>query len=116
MKLNKFENHRTDTEYEDSLIVKTFAFRYVNNYSPLFYIAFVKPYIQSFDACTGNDCLKELQISLGTIFISKLLFKLIFTITYPVYSQRSKEKENFKGMNNVFEFRTYVEKELMNMI
>lgn len=97
LKLNKYENHRTDTEYEDSLILKTFAFRYVNNYSPLFYIAFVKPYIQSFDPCTGNDCLKELQISLGTIFISKLLFRLIFTIIFPILSQRSKEKENYRG-------------------
>jgi hypothetical protein len=96
-KLNKFENHRTETEHEDSLIVKIMAFRFVNNYFALFYIAFVKPSIPDFDACTNNSCLKELQITLGTIFISKLLFNLVYTIMYPVYDQNSKEKANFKG-------------------
>jgi anoctamin-10 len=43
--LNKNENHRTDTEYEDSLILKLFAFQFVNSYAALFYIAFIKEYM-----------------------------------------------------------------------
>jgi len=67
LKLNDFENHRTETEYENALISKTFAFQFVNSFASLFYIAFVKPFIPRIDACTIN-CLKELQTTLGTIF------------------------------------------------
>lgn len=38
IKLNNYENHRTDTEYEDALIAKTFAFQFVNSYASLFYM------------------------------------------------------------------------------
>lgn len=44
--LNDYENHRTDTQYEDALIAKTFIFQYVNSFASLFYISFVKPYMQ----------------------------------------------------------------------
>jgi hypothetical protein len=44
--LNDYENHRTDNEYEDSLIGKTFVFQFVNSFAALGYLAFVKPFIQ----------------------------------------------------------------------
>lgn len=69
--LNNFENHRTDTEYEDALISKTFIFQFINSFSPMFYIAFVKPYIPDLDPCMGS-CMGELQTSLGTIFMTRL--------------------------------------------
>lgn len=39
--LTNRENHRTDTEHEDSLVGKFFVFQFVNSYSSFFYIAFV---------------------------------------------------------------------------
>jgi hypothetical protein len=42
MSLNQWENHRTDTDYENHLILKTFLFQFVNSYASFFYIAFVK--------------------------------------------------------------------------
>lgn len=36
------ENHRTDIAYENSFIIKNFAFQFVNSYVSLFYVAFVK--------------------------------------------------------------------------
>ncbi len=71
IKLNNHENHRTDTEYEDALIAKTFAFQFVNSYASLFYIAFVKPFIPQIDPCAGS-CMLELQTTLGTIFLTRL--------------------------------------------
>lgn len=44
--LNNYENHRTETEYEDHLITKLFLFQFVNAYIALFYVAFYKPYQQ----------------------------------------------------------------------
>lgn len=40
--LNDLENHRTDTQYEDALITKTFLFQFFNSYSALLYVAFIK--------------------------------------------------------------------------
>lgn len=40
--LTKFENHKTQTAFERSLIVKTFTFSFVNGFNSLFYIAFIK--------------------------------------------------------------------------
>ena len=36
------ENHRTQTEYDDALIIKLFAFQFANNYASCFYIAFFR--------------------------------------------------------------------------
>ena len=36
------ENHRTQTQYDDALIIKLFAFQFTNSYSSLFYIAFFR--------------------------------------------------------------------------
>ncbi|KAL5268481.1 hypothetical protein ACHWQZ_G002375 [Mnemiopsis leidyi] len=40
--LTNWENHRTQTAYDDALIIKLFAFQFVNNYASLIYIAFFK--------------------------------------------------------------------------
>jgi hypothetical protein len=42
VKLTDWENHRTQTEYDDSLIMKLFAFQFANSYTSLFYIAFFR--------------------------------------------------------------------------
>jgi hypothetical protein len=36
------ENHRTQTSHDDALIVKLFAFQFVNSYASLYYIAFFR--------------------------------------------------------------------------
>ena len=40
--LNGLENYRTDTEYEDHLILKVMLFTFINSYITLFYIGFAK--------------------------------------------------------------------------
>lgn len=86
VRLNNHENHRTDTEYEDSLIAKTFLFQFVNSYSSLFYIAFIKPFSQ-FDPCSyGGSCMMELQVTLGTIFLSQITVGNFTEVTVPLMS------------------------------
>ena len=36
--LTQFENHRTESDYSNALVVKNFCFQFVNNYFVLFYI------------------------------------------------------------------------------
>eukprot|EP00475_Leptophrys_vorax_P000256 TRINITY_DN10151_c0_g1_i2.p1 TRINITY_DN10151_c0_g1~~TRINITY_DN10151_c0_g1_i2.p1 ORF type:complete len:317 (+),score=95.90 TRINITY_DN10151_c0_g1_i2:1685-2635(+) len=67
--LNEYENHRTDTEYFDSLISKTFIFKFINSYNTLFYMAFVRYYEDSDLGCdSGTECLEDLAQQLGIIF------------------------------------------------
>jgi anoctamin-10/anoctamin-7 len=87
-----FENHRTDTQYEDALIAKTFVFQFVNSFASLFYIAFVKPYIPEIDPCTGDNCMKELQVSLGTIFLIRLTVGNFTAVAVPAINRRLNDK------------------------
>jgi hypothetical protein len=96
--LNDFENHRTDIQYEDALIAKTFIFQFVNSFSPLFYIAFVKPFIPTLDPCKFN-CLSELQNVLGTIFITRLATGSITAIAVPWIGQIVRTKAESKGVS-----------------
>jgi len=40
---NDFENHRTEEDYLNALITKSFIFRFFNSFASLFYLAFVRP-------------------------------------------------------------------------
>ena len=77
IKLVMKENPRTSKKYQDSLISKLFIFYFVNNYTSLFYIAFVKildPTIWPFDVkdeC-GEDCFDELRQQLAGLMIAKV--------------------------------------------
>lgn len=84
LKLNNKENHRTDTEFEDSLIAKTFCFQFVNSFASLFYISFVKPFILTLDACGPNGCMGDLQTTLSTIFITRLLLGNFLEVGVPM--------------------------------
>jgi len=63
--LNHFENYRTDTEFEDALIIKMFCFQFVNGYASLFYVAFIKELIG--DPCV-TSCTVELSQNVLIIF------------------------------------------------
>ena len=102
IRLTNKENHRTDTEYEDSLIAKTFMFQFVNSYASLFYIAFVKPFIASIDPCTNLNCLGELQTTLGTIFLMRVTIGNLTELGVPMlttfYNQRQRRIQEDKRM------------------
>lgn len=85
LKLNGKENHRTDTEYEDALIAKTFSFQFVNSYASLFYIAFIKPFIPLIDPCADLNCMAELQTTLGTIFLMRLTIGNLTELGLPMF-------------------------------
>ena len=42
VQLTAWENHRTESAYENSLILKSFSFQFVNSYTSFFYIAFFR--------------------------------------------------------------------------
>lgn len=62
------ENHRTEVEFEEYLISKLFLFEFLNSYSMLFYIAFLRNMVG--DSCGPEQgaCMGELSLALFIIF------------------------------------------------
>uniref|UniRef100_K3WYQ1 Anoctamin transmembrane domain-containing protein n=1 Tax=Globisporangium ultimum (strain ATCC 200006 / CBS 805.95 / DAOM BR144) TaxID=431595 RepID=K3WYQ1_GLOUD len=77
--LNDQENHRTDIEYENSLIIKTVIFQFVNNYSALFYVAFIK---DNLEGCTIS-CMYELEYTVAIVYCSRLFIGNMTEVAIP---------------------------------
>jgi len=59
---NDWENHRTDQDYQDNMIAKSFVFRFVNSFASLFFLAFLRPmtnqtgyYIRYYNTDSGSS-------------------------------------------------------------
>ena len=74
--LNDYENHRTEAEAENSLVIKNFIFQFLNNYFMLFYIAFLRDWLQaSSDRIIASSTLPELQEQMLIVFTGKTIGK-----------------------------------------
>ncbi|XP_062585164.1 anoctamin-7-like, partial [Saccostrea cucullata] len=72
-KLTEWENHRTQTRYDDALVTKMFAFQFVNSYASCFYIAFFRGRFSVFgytDECVGDR---------GTMYVTAFFPKSSFS-------------------------------------
>lgn len=78
--LTDWENYRTETEYEDSMITKIFVFQFINSYASFFYLAFVA---ETFGECTRQTCMMGLAQNLGIIFGSRLATNIILGNVIP---------------------------------
>jgi hypothetical protein len=65
--LTEFENHRTDTDFCNSMTTKLFVFLFINSYGTFFYIAFIAQNIGDGD-CGGATCMPALALNLAIIF------------------------------------------------
>ena len=92
--LTKWENYRTKTEYEDALILKLFAFEFVNSYGSLFYLAYFRniPYSGGYfgigpeytDKCSKDNCMSLLTIQLMIILIINPLPRFTTSVIWPL--------------------------------
>ncbi|XP_050308203.1 anoctamin-1-like isoform X2 [Anthonomus grandis grandis] len=94
--LTEIENQRTQTEFDDSLALKIYIFQFVNYYSCIFYIAFLKgkyvgyplKYNKVFgyrqEECNPGGCLMELTIQLAIIMIGKQAVTSVLEMILPV--------------------------------
>ncbi|KAK3096553.1 hypothetical protein FSP39_001223 [Pinctada imbricata] len=104
-KLTDWECLRTQKDYDDSITLKLFALQFVNYYSSIFYIAFIKGrivgrpgnYNTFFGArqeeCEAGGCLIELCIQLAIIMTGKqLIVNNIMEIVIPKLIKLIKRK------------------------
>lgn len=100
-RLTDKENHRTETEYEDALISKTFSFQFVNSFMALIYLAFIKQPL-AINGIAGEvrcfpNCFAELNTSLGIIFIANIVAGNLGEILPPIINAKLRAKAESKG-------------------
>lgn len=94
-RLTLWENHEKHSQMESSLAIKIVMFEFVNNYFPIYYIGFVKPY--TFEFCVDNNCLKEIQIQLYTTMFVKVLINIV-EIGLPLLKHHWKKRNYIKNL------------------
>ncbi|XP_023164830.2 anoctamin-6 isoform X2 [Drosophila hydei] len=113
--LTNYEYCRTQTEYDESLTIKNYVFQFVNYYSSLFYIAFLKgkfvgypsKYNRIFnfrqEECNPGGCLMELCMQLVIIMVGKQAVNAIVEMLIPylmrVFKEFSQRYDFFKRRN-----------------
>jgi len=94
---NEWENHQTDTHFEDAKILKTFLFQVVNNYGAVMYQAYVARYV--FGCTSGDDdyedCLTPLKGLLIMVFAIRMIV-LIYSVFMDASNQEAKVLEEQK--------------------
>ena len=93
-RLNDLENHRTETEYEDSMISKMTLFSFFNSYVSFFYIAFVAgsiPVVATDDAqgtnqCGLTGCMAMLSENLLIVLVTSLTADKFTEFVLPMFS------------------------------
>ncbi|XP_045153074.1 anoctamin-1 [Echinops telfairi] len=80
--LTKIEVPKTEKSFEERLIFKAFLLKFVNSYTPIFYVAFFKGrctsdpgLCQVVSQCAPGGCLMELCIQLSIIMLGKQLIQ-----------------------------------------
>lgn len=75
---------RTETNYEDSMILKAFFFQFVNCYACFFYLAFVAGPVG--DCGEDGDCMKPLALNLAIIFGTNITIGNVVEGLVPYYN------------------------------
>ena len=116
--LNNWENHRTNTAYENQLIVKTFLFRFFNSYASFFYIAFIRSWFDPKGCMDPNQktgilegapgyvrkaewCMQELSAQLLTIFLTQIVVGNTMELLVPAIKMKLKLRAEAKSADAV---------------
>ena len=101
------ENHKTESQYQDSLITKIFVFQFVNSYASFFFIAFVAANLAAeagtdptyLGQCGWVNCMQPLSINLAIIFGSRLTISNLLDVGLKVYAHKEKVKRETEGLS-----------------
>ncbi|KAJ3115374.1 Anoctamin-7 [Phlyctochytrium bullatum] len=104
--LNRWENHRTLEKFDNSLIFKGFIVSFVNNYSTLIYVSFIKVFVgrrlpaiglyeDSCDPTLDSDpnnpyssCMAQLMLNMFVIFVGLQFFNQARLVILPLFRQK----------------------------
>lgn len=79
--MTEYENCRTQTDFNDSMITKLFLFSFFNSYAPAIYIAYIKKLVN--DECLYHSCIGELGRTMLIIFTARSVGMHVATFISP---------------------------------
>ncbi|XP_014247440.1 anoctamin-5 isoform X2 [Cimex lectularius] len=97
--MTEFEMLRTQTEFDESLTIKIYLFQFVNYYTSIMYIAFLKGKFVGYPAkynrifgfrqeeCNPGGCLMELSIQLAIIMVGQQAMNSVIEMVLPYFYQ-----------------------------
>nr|XP_022325216.1 anoctamin-4-like isoform X1 [Crassostrea virginica]XP_022325218.1 anoctamin-4-like isoform X1 [Crassostrea virginica]XP_022325219.1 anoctamin-4-like isoform X1 [Crassostrea virginica] len=99
-KLTEWENHRTQTQYDDALVTKMFAFQFVNSYASCFYIAFFRGRFSVFgytDECVGDrgTCMSQLSFQVLILMIIRPFPRILKDLIIPLLRKLLRSRPNW---------------------
>ena len=94
--LNDYQNHRTDTDYEDALVTKVFFVELINYNAGLFYVAFVKTFLGF--KCVRNDCARDASSTVATLTLTNLVTRGYTEVIARMTAQKKKDEEESSGL------------------
>lgn len=77
--LTDMENHRTENEFDTAYIYKMYALAFTNNYSPVFYIAFLK--VMFLIYCSIKSVI-QFEFALFAILVNKQLSVMVRNVKF----------------------------------
>lgn len=111
--LTDIEMRRTQAEYDESLSLKIYLFQFVNYYSSIFYIAFLKGKFVGYPAkynrvynfrqeeCSPGGCMMELCIQLVIIMVGKQIMNSVLEMLMPLLIKTLTNLWNRVGVSKV---------------
>ena len=108
VKLTNRENWRTDQEHADALILRMFLFQFVNSFSPLYFTAFVRPYV-GHGGCDGDRdgaaagspgdaCIHLLSSSLLVLYLSQIFVSKVTEQAVPLAIEHYRRWAESRGV------------------
>ena len=104
--LTDAENHRTDTEYEDSMTVKLFVFQFVNSYASFFFLAFIAQNLSASDPssssrgqCGAPSCMQPLSVNLAILFCTRIATGIVTNVVVPKIQSDMKRRSEGGAKN-----------------
>ncbi|CAK70527.1 unnamed protein product (macronuclear) [Paramecium tetraurelia] len=119
---NFLENHKILQSFENSLVVKNFIFRFVNNFNSFFLVSFLSGFFPNLNICKvneeiTNDCFLLLSNQLSTIFSSNLTGSIPKLITPFVkeFSMKQIKNKLFVEKQNTHPFK-YIDTQIEDQL
>jgi hypothetical protein len=97
----RWENYRTQSEYESGLVFKTFIFRFINNNAAILWAAYFR--IAVGDAERGDmSVVVDLASTVSLVFVSKNATIIALYIIYPIINYKFQHRAAQKRMGVMF--------------
>jgi len=95
--LAEYENHRTQTDFEDSLIYKIFFIQFISSYGSLAYTAFLAQSVEG--GCGSIDCFSELRQLVAIVLLERLIRTIVLDNILPTYMAKRRFLNETKGVD-----------------